>query len=473
MKNEKLELLLNKVVELNKPNVVYCKGFLYKDSQGYYIKVVENILGSYIVNDKYYLQSGDEQYATQADKPKLMRISLKSWHYQLMKFVLRSKTPTPKTMQNGCPYFWLLIFSLFACPFVALWKVCKFVILLIPKILFWGLEKLVDSWILSIDDAEAYEYYWNGKYSSGEFKMPVTAKLYFENSDEDFMNYYLLEKYKLRNEINPEEYQKKRDELKVKWDAWREERRKAREVKEVKRQAELDEARQREFEYMQKKAIRKAKWDARTKPIEDGLHNFFTAIRKAFTFKFKGDLKSLITRTKQVVGAFVTIILLGATYFVVNGLVLGLTYFIDFSIRCWYVYVGIVILAVAVGIIYILYLLFTGWAQSVINKYQGGKKVWYIEPFKFILIYFVYYPTKYVVLGIAYGLFYLIGIPFKYIFYNFLWKHVLVPFAKWFWKALCSLGRGIANSSGVFGEYFSASYTDYCPGIEWVDVPEE
>jgi hypothetical protein len=471
MKNEKLEFLLNKVVEINKPNELYCKGFLYKDNNGYYVKVVETLLGSLVYNDKYYLKTGDEQYVTQADKPKLMRISLKSWHYQLMKFVLRSKTPTPKTMQNGCPYFWLLIFTLFACPFVALWKVAKFLVLLIPKVLFWGLEKIVDFWLMSIGDEEAYEYYWNGKYNNSEFKMPVTAKLFFDGSDEDFMDYYLLEKYKLKSEINPEEYQKKREELKAKWDVWREERRKARAEKDAKRQAELDEIREREYEYMRRKAIRKAKWDARTKPIENGIASFFRGIRKAFTFK--GDLKSLIRRTKQIVGALVTLILLGATYFVVNGLVLGLTYFIDFSIEYWYVYVIIIALAVVIGIIYILYLLFTGWAQSVINKYQGGKKVWYIEPFKFILIYFVYYPLKYVVLGIAYGLFYLIGIPLKYIFYNFLWKHVLVPFAKWIWKVLCALGRGIANSTGVFGEYFSASYTDYCPGIEWVDVPEE
>lgn len=45
MKNEKLELLLNKVVEYNKPEEVYCKGFLYKDSRGfYYLKVVEGIM---------------------------------------------------------------------------------------------------------------------------------------------------------------------------------------------------------------------------------------------------------------------------------------------------------------------------------------------------------------------------------------------------------------------------------------------
>jgi hypothetical protein len=38
---------------------------------------------------------------------------------------------------------------------------------------------------------------------------------------------------------------------------------------------------------------------------------------------------------------------------------------------------------------------------------------------------------------------------------------------------LKALGNGLKNSSGVFGEYFNASYSDYCPGIEWVDTEEE
>jgi hypothetical protein len=324
---------------------------------------------------------------------------------------------------------------------------------------------------MGIEDEQAYEYYWNNYSSNYGYKMPVTAKLYFDSTNEDFMSYYLLEKYKLNKDINADEYLKKREELESKWKAWRKERDEKRQLESEARQARNEEIRLREEEYMRRKAARKARWDARTKPIENAISGLFKGIRNAFTFKF--DTKNLVRRTKQIVGALFTAILLGATYFVVNGLVLGLTYFIDFSIKCWYVYVAILILAAAVGIVYVLYILFTGWAQSIINKYQGGKKVWYIEPFKFILIYILYYPAKYVVLGIAYGLFYLIGMPIKYIFYNFLWNFILVPTGKFLWKVLCSLGRGIANSTGVFGEYFSASYTDYCPGIEWVDVPEE
>jgi hypothetical protein len=122
-----------------------------------------------------------------------------------------------------------------------------------------------------------------------------------------------------------------------------------------------------------------------------------------------------------------------------------------------------------VGILYILGVFVWGWIEKLINKYHVGKKVWYIEP----LIYGLYYPIKYIIFAIGYFLLYVIWIPIKFIFYNFLWEIVLVNTGLFIWKLFRALGRGLANSTGVFGEYFSASYTDYCPGIEWVDVDEK
>jgi hypothetical protein len=467
MKNEKLELLLNKVVEFNKPDVVYCKGFLYKDRAGYYLKVVEGISGFLSYNDKHRLKGGDEQFIIVADKPKLMRVSLKSWHYRLIKFVLKSNAPTPKTMQNGCPYFWLLLFSLFACTFVAIWEVIKIGFMLLPNVLVWCLEKLVELWLPGVDDAEAYEYYRSGQHSS-DYKMPITAKLYFDKSGDDFFDYFMLERYKIDRNLNPEAYESKKVEISAKHAAWKAEiaeKRQARSEKEAKERAEYQAKR---AEYEHKHAIRQAEWDAKMQPVRNGLVGLGKSIKEAFTFDPK-NLKNIIRRTKQIAGAFITLLLLGVTYFVVNGLAYGLTAFIDFSIEYWQIYVEFLILAAVIGIGYVLYVLFTGWIQSVVNKYRRGKKVWYIEP----LIYLIFYPCKYIVLFIAYTFLYLVIKPLEVIFVKFLWKIVLVKTGVFLWKVLKSLGRGLVNSTGVFGEYFNASYTDYCPGIEWVDTENE
>ena len=217
MKNAKLELLLNKVVELNQPGVLHCKGFLYKDDNGYYIKIVEDFLGVSHDNVVLRLKDGDEQYITQSDKPKLMRVSLKSWHYRLMKWILGSKTPTPQTMQNGCPYYWLVVFSLLVCPFIALWVVSKFLLLLIPKIFFFILEKSVESWINTLDDVSAYEMSNNvyGGYKNGQ-KLPLTARVFLTSQDEqyNFWGYFLRKKYKTQD---PVILQQKNEETRLKW----------------------------------------------------------------------------------------------------------------------------------------------------------------------------------------------------------------------------------------------------------------
>jgi hypothetical protein len=487
MKNEKLDLLLNKLVEYNQPNKCHLKGFLYKDHLGrYFIKVIETISGTDIaVQDKIKLRDGEEQYITHAEKPKLMRVSMKSWHYRLIKFVLRSNAPTSKTMQNGCPYFWLLVFSLFACSFVALWKVFVFLILLLPKAFIWCLEKAVNAYMSNLEDAAAYDYYENTGYS--KTKLPLTIKTFFRLTNNDtayeFMDYFLLEKYGLSPEVNREEYQRKKDELSEKWFAWREEIRKADNERE--RIANERAAKEKAIllEWERKQEIRKAKWDARMKPIEDGIEKVFKSIRKLFTFKvkktkikkvtFNYDWKNLIKRTKQVVGAIITLILLTATHFVINCLVYGIMFVADWCIGHWEIFAALGCVAILIGIVYVLFVFITGWVQTIVNKYNMGKKIWYVQP----LIYLIYYPLKYAIIVIAYGMLYILWTPIKFILYTFLWKLILVPsgifLGNGIWKLICAFGHGLVNSTGVFGEYFSASYSDYCPGIEWVDTDEE
>lgn len=468
MESEKLKLLLNKVVEYNKPNAAHYRGFLYKSSGDYFIKVIEVDNGDVDVNDREYLSVDDEKFVTQSDKPKLMRVSLKSWHYRLIKYVLRSNAPTPKTMQNGCPYFWLLVFSIFASPFVFVAKTAWFLFLLIPKTMIWGLDKLVGGWVDGIDDAQAYEYYLNGRYNVNEFIMPITAKIYFDKTNTDFMEYFINKKHKISRDKNYDAYEAKRQELKEKWDAWCQEINELHEKRREEKRIEGEEQERRRLEFEEKRRIREEQWEVRLKPIREGWQKFLAT----FTFDSK-NWKLLIKRTKQFIGAIITIILLCVTFFVVQGLAYVLTGFVDWSIANWEVYasIGIIIGIVVVinGIIYILFTGFAGWIQAIVNNYHAGKKVWYIEPF----IYLICYPVKYIVLFLAFGLRYVIVIPIKYIFYNLIWKIILVNLGILIWNGLCSLGRGIANCAGIFGEYFSASYSDYCPGIEWVDTDEE
>lgn len=471
MKNEKLKLMLNKVVEYNNPKANKGKGshfkaFLYKNSHGYYFKVVEIVNDNNIsFNNIIYLKDGDEKFLIIADKPRLMRISKKSWHYRLLKYVLKSQAPTPHDMQNGCPYFWLVMFSLLVLPFILIFKVTKWTILLIPKMLFWILKQMVLDWIASLDDEAAYELQHNGNY--GDIKMPKTAKIFFNNSDDDFFSLFLSKKYKVDNHDDPN-YAECQKEIKEKWRAWRDDLDIRREEQRIRNNERETERCKRKAIYDKKRAEASAKWEIRMKPIKTGFNNIGQWFKKIFTVE-RGKRNMIVKRTKQFIGTVVTFVILAATFVVVNYISLILMVIIDAIINGgWIYFMYFAILGIIIGIFYLLYILISSWGQAVVNKYQRGKKVWYIEP----IIYLVWYPVKYLALAIAFIISMIIWIPFKFIFYTCIWR-ILSWIGIRIGRCFLSLGKGIIGSTGIFGEYFGASYSDYCPGLEWVDFDEE
>lgn len=482
---KELELLLNKVVEFNQPNVAQYKGFLYKNSRGYYIKVIDSIEGSQLINDFVYLKDGDEVYITHALKPKLMVVSKNSWHYKLMKFVLKNNAPTPKTMQNGCPYFWLLIFSIIVLPFLFLWKASKWIILFIPRMYIKFLEFLTSTWIEKLEDHEVLNY------SYGYNKAPLPCKLYvdylrknnYNSFDSEFFDYYMFEKCGVTKFGNKEEYLSKKRELEEKWHKWNTEESKAKQEKRAKEYEakKILEAKRKKF--LEKKAIRDAKWNARLNPIKNELNKLFKSIGNICTTirnQFKTNptnWKNIIKRTKQFVGGIITILLLICTYFIINTLVLLTSIVIDFLIAQWIYIAEIGVISIAGGIIYIIVIFLTGLGQNIVNKYKNGKKVWYVEPIKLLGIYVIFYPIKYIFILIAYAILWTIWMPIKFIFYNILWNLFLFPVGKWIYinikKGVIWLFNNIVGSTGIFGQYVGSSYTDFCPGLEFQGFDDE
>jgi len=471
MKNEKLELLLNKVVEYNDPKAYKGKGchfkaflYKYKNKEGHYFKLIEVMAGSDLAFDDIIpLKKGDEKFLIVADKPKLMRVSRKSWHYRLMKYVLQSNTPTPKNMQNGCPYFWLLIFSILAVSFKLLFLAVKWVILLIPKGLYWVLGQLVNDWIASLDDEAAYDLYWD----SGNSKMPKTAKIFFKNSDDKFFNFFLSRKHK-DVKVSDEDFMKKRDEIRLKWEVWQKE---LNEKRQTQRAIDAENRAKRAVirrEQDRLREISRQKWEARMKPVYDGFNSIGAWLVKTFTVE-RGRINMIVKRTKQFIGLIATLCVLLFTFFVVTLLAQGIMIVVDALIVGWMYIVIVLCLLAAVGIIFLIYILISSWLQKVVNKYKRGRKVWYIEP----LIYLIWYPVKYITISIAFLVVKIIFIPIKFIFYTLIFKYFLKPIGIFIVKVVVGLVKGIGSSSGIFGEYFGASYSDYCPGLEWCDFEEE
>ena len=465
MKIEKLELLLNKVVEFNKPNEIYVKGFLYKDNYSgeYYLKIVETLLGSLTFNQKHYLKNCDDEFIKQADKPKLMRVSLKSWHYRLIKYVLRDSAPTPKTMQNGCPYFWILMFSMLVVPFILLGKGILWIALLIPQILFWVLEQMVINWIENLDDETAYEMDYYGMQRG---KVPKTAQIFFNNSQDNFFELFLSKKHNVKT--TDSNYAEKRAEIRAKWELWRNEQDKKRdEERKVQTEKEAMEYNRRRIQEAKREEAR-ILWEARMRPIKEGFNDIGAWFKKTFTVE-RGRVNAIVKGTKQVVGALVTVLILFVTGFLVNYISLGLMWLIDLCISNWIILVGVVGAFAIMGLVYLIYILLSSWVQTILNKYECGKKVWYVQPF----IYAIFYPLKYLFMAIAFIVVKILWEIVKFIFYTAIFKNFFKPIGLFIAKLAVGLWNGIVGSTGVFGEYFGASYSDYCPGIEWCDIEEE
>lgn len=64
-----------------------------------------------------------------------------------------------------------------------------------------------------------------------------------------------------------------------------------------------------------------------------------------------------------------------------------------------------------------------------------------------------------IVIVICYVIFYCI-------IYVFLWKWII-------YATYVGLRNAFFTFTGIFGEYFGASYSDYCPGIEWDEKEED
>ena len=462
MKSEKLNLLKNKVVEFHKPDTLYCKGFLYQDTDGYYVKVVED--GDNVrTKDIIRVNEGDDKFITQADKPKLMRISLKSWHYRLIKFVLTDDAPTPKTMQNGCPYFWLLILSIFVAPFKVIGIGLRNFFMIFPEMFDKFILVSTENWLNEIDDKYAYELHRDS--STLRKRLPMSVKSYIKKKSgftrvygDDFFETYIEKKYNVTRFDN--EYFEIIDKIR---NQWYEQNREETKLASQKR-AELRKLNEEKRRIAREKRL---KWEKKIEPIQKRIDSIVDAIVKLFTIK--KDWRFLIKRTKQVVGGLLTLFLLTVSYFVVNVLTLALMLIISTLITYWFIVTIVLGCFAAAGIIYVLYWLITSWVQSLIDKYRRGKKVWYVEA----PIYGIYMPLKYLVLGVAFILLWILWKPLEFIGYKILWLLLLFPVGKWVWKGLKKLWNALVGSTGIFGEYFSASYTDYCPGIEWADTDDE
>ena len=340
-------------------------------------------------------------------KEKLISMNEHCWHYKLIKFVWNFE---PKEFKNLCPYFWLTIASLFVLPFVCIWKCVKFVGNKILGVFNYLSSKLTD-WL----DAQ--------EYSRKLIQLSPADIYYLKHKDEHdndliksarrIFHFELLERYfkihpNLLNDVKVNEC--KEDDFAVQLDKMFEDLRLYRKKLQKKEESE-EEARRR----------------------------------------MKRRMNQIAEITKNI-GIFIYLCgLVLLVFMFVNIFTDFFVYILHFSIDWGNFWSGLIKFFAIFGlsaIIVILMIAFANYGEEW--RKQKNKNI-----FKCILV-ILWYPF-YIIIG---------KLLVEYIIINFICKFLIYTIL---WGIIKGIGTGFNEFGGIFADYFNASYSDYCPGINWED----
>ena len=199
-----------------------------------------------------------------------------------------------------------------------------------------------------------------------------------------------------------------------------------------------DDLRERQLE--EEAALIKKREKSFSRNLEKWYDNFISNFR---------SWQSLILWTKRFVGLVITLIGLTITFFIVNFAGSGALWLVDNWV--WSTFYSMLI---TIGIISLLICLAVAMVFWVDHIKENGLRLWYAR--------MIYYPIYYV-----------IYIPGKFFFYDFLFLAVGVNVVYFAISSARLIWNGLLGFLGIFGEYFGASYSDYCPGIEWSKENDE
>ena len=338
-------------------------------------------------------------------KEKLISMNEHCWHYKLIKFVWNFE---PKEFKNLCPYFWLTIASLFVLPFVCIWKCVKFVGNKILGIFSYLSSKLIN-WL----DAQ--------EYSRKLVQLSQTDIYYLKHKDEsdndlinragELLHFTLLKRYfkthpNLLSDVKVDEC--KEDDFAVQLDKM--------------------------FENLQ---LYKKKLQKKEETKEEA--------RK----RMKRRMNRIAEIAKNI-GIFIYLCGLVSLIFVfVNIFTDFFVYILHFSVdweNFWSSLIKVFAIFGLSATIAILIIAFANYGEEW--RKQKNKNI-----FKRILV-ILWYPF-YIIIG---------KLLMEYIVIDFFCKFLIYTIL---WGIIKGIGTGFNEFGGIFADYFNASYSDYCPGINW------
>lgn len=334
---------------------------------------------------------------------KLIKITPNCWHYRLIKYIWKID---PKMFMNLCPYFWLTIASLFLVPFVWVYKTIANI--------FRNIIEGVGEYMDRVFDKEIEN--WLKTLDAGQ--IIDLERNGFDDSDvyipskirKKTYSFRVIEKWLKMNNIT----EKQLFEKSGLYDEFKEKVRLKKEAKRLKEQA------------------KKLKKETKQNSVYKGKID-------------KDRMNKVIKNTKQIAGFLMTVMLAFIFFYFIKLFVFISTLITEFCIlnttECGEALLILGSVAIIMFIIYLYCQRVSSIVDRITDREHANIKEWIISLPAMVFI------------GVCYVIFYCI-------IYVFLWKWIIYATYK-------GLRNALFTFTGIFGEYFGASYSDYCPGIEW------
>lgn len=345
---------------------------------------------------------------------KLISMSERCWHYKLIKFVWDFD---PKEFKNLCPYFWLTVASLFVVPFVLLWRGIK-------KVIYCIGDAISTTW-------DKFDNWYDKKSYNKQVLNLSKADVYFLKHRRDKNNNLISKAYQLGRYKYLDRFAQKysdmiEDALTKLEEKFDDDRVEADFVKELDKLFTIKEKREiQEYEKAVKKEEASKRMKRRMNKVAETTHVIWTFIYTSFIVALLLLIVTLLT----------------------DVLVIALNWYVDWTtiFKC----VGKIILGV-ICIIAASACIAAFLCYGIDFLRAENKKWWYwLILIPYMPLYFIFYKVIW-----------------EIIIYKFIYQFIIYTIL---WGILRGIGIGFHEFGGIFADYFDASYSDYCPGINWED----
>jgi len=381
----------------------------------------------------YYSTLGEAK----AQKVKMIKLKKFGWHYKIQKFVFGSVvSANPTSFKNLCPYFWMLSLALLFSPFVAIAKALLYPMKIAADYSIRTIQPTAEDWLSDANEFKFYMYLEGWNTNSKDIPLVVKEKYKTKSKAiESWIQTKFGAKPTEMSAIQKTNFKKWKYQMAMRRTAAEAKRRELKRIREANK-AKIVSSIQKRMSSLDKIGL--------------VLTTFGNWLVEIFSFKTP---EAIIRFSKKLFGGIITLFLFAASYIVVTILVrltmlsIGAFNLATFlSVLGW---IGTAIVGIGL-VVLIAYLI------ALLIKYLESREdnPWWVKAGLVIGN------------GVRWFAMTIIWLPIYFIFVSVLWNFVAVSLIGGAFK---SFGRMLVAVTGVFGEYFSASYNDYCPGIEWVD----